>query len=205
MGRWTPLGGLVWVGRWTPLGRPLWVDGWRQRVVVDLHLLDEVRGQGRRVGHDGGHRLAGVPDLVTSQQGVRRVRELRALHRLDRERPSVQRGGGQGSGATDRDDAGVRVGAAHERDVGEPWEVDVVQEAARAAHEPLVLAPREGAPDEPRHPSCSRSQSAASGRALYGMFAHTWLPSSNRRTCRAGTPPRLARSAPTGSAGRACR
>ena len=48
-------------------------------------------------------------------------------------------------------------------------------------------AARGGEPRRPhpradhRHPhaSCSRSQSATSGRALYGTFAHTWLPSSN--------------------------
>ena len=48
--------------------------------------------------------------------------------------------------------------------------------AGEAAAATLAHSPTD---ERDPHASCSRSQSATSGRALYGTFAHTWLPSSN--------------------------
>jgi len=45
-------------------------------------------------------------------------------------------------------------------------------QASREREPPLHLRGREP------HASCSRSQSAVSGRYLYGMLLQTWLPSS---------------------------
>ena len=71
-------------------------------------------------------------------------------------------------GTVDAEHARVRERAAHERGPQLSRPVEVVDVVAGAADERLGLL----------YSRCARSQSATSGRVMYGMFAHTWLPSS---------------------------
>jgi hypothetical protein len=48
----------------------------------------------------------------------------------------------------DRADAGMRNGAAHERNMQHAWEVNVGNEAAAAEEQPPILPPRDGSPDK---------------------------------------------------------
>jgi hypothetical protein len=133
------------------------IDDRLERLVVHLDELREVLGQRAALGDDAGDRLAGVADLALGQDRVLVVADLHALDRDLRVAGDTAREVG---GRDDREDAGrplvrhahvadagVRVRAADERDVGHAVEVDVVDVARGAAQHALVLAARQGTPD----------------------------------------------------------
>ena len=127
------------------LGRLLGIDHRRQRLPVDLDQLQRVDRLGRRLGHDGGHALAGPLDVVRRKgprgvdvvgdpagaagrpgHGQRVVRDVRA----DDDRDDTGRRLGRGD--VDRTDVRVGVGTAEDGHVDHPRQLDVVEVAALA-------------------------------------------------------------------------
>ena len=131
------------------------------RLVLDLDELGGILGLGAGLRDHDRDRLTRVADLVLGQDRVGHGGEQRVLDPGDRERPGatgdVERGqrseqarrpGGRGH----RDDVGARVGAADERGVRHPRQLEVVEVAGLPAQDALVLAPADGLAEKVQAP-----------------------------------------------------
>ena len=132
--------------------------GRRQRLPRDRDLARRVLGLRAARGDDGGDGLA-LPDHALHRDRVLRRRDhprqviQRPLPgRADRgdlrprDDPRARHGGARRR-RVDAENARMRVGAAHECEMQEPGEAEIVGVLAAAEGEPAGGAPRQGAPD----------------------------------------------------------
>lgn len=143
------------------------IDQHRQRGVPHLDEFQRVLGQVAVLGEDDGDGLADVEDLLPGEQGHgghpdQRVQEFGEARRgaqffLVEQRGQVRHvvagphgddaGCGQGRGHIDRFDTGVGVRAAQEGGLDGAGKGDVVDVAAVAAQQPVVLDAWDGPSD----------------------------------------------------------
>ena len=173
------------VDRGSPLGeRLLRRDDRRQRVVGDLDHRGRVGGRVPVGRDDGGDGLARMPHAALRERRPHRVdhvaRRVRCARHAGRELQVVA--GEDGGDArhrlrlrrVDAGDVGVRVGAAHDRHVLHPRELQVVDEAPLACEELLVLLAVDGLPDALGLLGCDRHHTAtpcAAVRTAATMFS----------------------------------
>ena len=166
----------------------------RELVDVDDHGLGRVGRQFGRIGDHDCNRLPDVAHALGGEYGMHHRHDLRAVAGDERERVhepfDVHRGEHRVHAAhptrrirVDRDDAPVRVRAAHECRVQHPWELQVADVGRFALDEALVLQPGEVTP----HPRDSGSVDGAHAAPL-------------RPIRRSALPPRMAASSSAASA-----
>ena len=138
-------------------------DQRRQRRIIDLNQLGGVLGRIHGLGDDEGDRLAGHARAALGQQRLRRLEPRRAVgaaarhrrpHRAETARGEVVSGQDrQNSGRSerrlgvDRIDVRVRVGRAQDIGARLVGRVHVVEIAAPALDQPVILVPPDGVAD----------------------------------------------------------
>ncbi len=123
------------------------VEHERQRLIVHLHQLGSVLGEGARVGDHGRDPLAGIARDLHRERAPRHVRgvearqqRLRCCRKLAAAQHVVHAGHGERCGAVDRDDARGGIRTRHQRHVPRPCQRDVGGETAFAGDEAAILA-----------------------------------------------------------------
>ena len=149
-------------------------------VVVHLHVGERVLGLVAVLGHDGGHRLADVADLVTGQRTLQIAAHLAPLGHAHGdgagqlrhvvEGDDVDDAGARARGGhVDGPDPRVRMRTPHHREVQGMRTLDVGDVGTAALQQPLVLAsletPADVAPQGYRS-SASAPELGASGTAV---------------------------------------
>jgi hypothetical protein len=165
------------VDRRRPVGqRLLGRDHGRERAVGDLDHGRRVGGGVAVGGEHDRNRLARVAHAALRERRAHRVHHLAG--RVGRARDAGRElqvvagenrrdaGHGLRLGGVDAGDVGVRVGAAHDGHVLHPGELQVVDEAALARQELLVLLAADGLPDALRLLDCDRHQAVTPVAAL---------------------------------------
>ena len=154
----------------------------RQGLVIDQDRSSRVLGAMAAVGDDDRQRLADIADLVAREAELRdqladrrvghqhrHARLAHALGQVGRGEDGVNAGHGARRGGIDRTDAGMGVGRAQERGLERAGKMDVVDEAALAGEERLVLGALDPGADRARSHLATRSargrRRAASARA----------------------------------------
>ena len=145
-----------------PVGVEGLLDGGdrRERPVLDLDQLAGVLRHPAGVGHHDGHRIADVTDPVDGQRPERGVvdagqgqgpeERIGAARQVGAGQDQMHAGEGPGGVEVDGADLGVGGGAAEEGGVEHAGDRDVVDVAAGAGQEPLVLdAPDPGSDEAP--------------------------------------------------------
>jgi hypothetical protein len=163
-----------------------------KRIVRDLHASQRVLGEVPVVGHDDGHRLADVADLVAGEGTLQVAAHLAALGQThwdgaiqlgqvaegdDVDHARARAGGGHVDGPDPR----VGVGAPDDGEVKGPETLHVGDEAAAASQQPLVLASLEPLADVGHAPAVARERATQRRRG------------AGRRCPLSSSPPRRAR------------